>query len=358
MPQGTPFIESFIQRCCECCPNINDYFLERRYIGDVESREDITPSYLYQQTLSLLIGELQELGLECNNLDALQVDTNLPNALLLLRHAFDTTYFLKLLKSLDEKNYSILESQVELIEDPADYLLEITNILHELLPHDMDWERLVMWNNEFMSDARFAAHINALFKSVNDQLDQHTPLVSEDKLADYTNFLQEMQRNINYAKRIVAAAIDRYPSKSVLHIQHSYLQKASTHYDHEKLHPAELLDKFVEYYAKGKPKPEPEFVLQHHLKSDHHIEHYIGNPNAPIPLAERSFPTKGQGVMILIGLYLDGLSTEQVKAELIKLKRNEDDASKLAWLIELAETNIWYPVGTTPELESQEVEHE
>ena len=75
----------------------------------------------------------------------------------------------------------------------------------------------------------------------------------------------------------------------------------------------EVLAKFAHYNSE-KPEEEPEFLVQHHLKATHHIEHWKKMYEEYERLKpESSFgPTLEHAIMIVVSLVLDGFFKEKL----------------------------------------------
>ena len=322
MYEETP-IEALIRRCRECSQNINEYFDEFRYKGEVESQEEITPEYLRDKALDLMLGELKELGLSFIDTGMLLDDPFLLEVMFRLREKFDGEAFYQFLKSLDDENYAALESTMESVESAEDYYLELVTYLHELLPADTGFEYLFRAIDYIQSDQNFTDHIGAIFNDIDTNVDSNKSLVTEENFDRYAAFLRNMDERAKVVRAIVDVVV-----KLELDVDVENLMQQVQQYDKDKLNPPEVLDKWVNHYSE-----DADFVKQHHEETPHHLEYYHAQSRGM-----RGFPSKETGIMILASLYLDGLTLEQIHQKLndcFKSFVGMDD--ELQWLHEAAD---------------------
>lgn len=310
--QPDPYIEQLIFRCRAVSPGINDYFEEQRYITEVENIEEITPQYLLNTAITLVLDLLEEIGISSNfSVEELLDSSADLETMFYLAHKFDPDNYYRVLKSFDEQQLSEYNAMIENINLPEDYLFEIAAYFNELFPTDIAWEYINRGTEYWYSTDALVSHLVNIQLKMEINTDPNPIPIQEDELGMVQQFLAVMTEREQKVTAYVAYILDRFTGM----LNKTKLMRLVKQYDKEKLHPDTIL-LFSKWNSLSKEEKErigePGFLQQHHLKDDHHIEHWehLKKMNQLVEL------TNEVAVMIVISLILDELPEAKMKKEL------------------------------------------
>ena len=320
-------IEALILRCRECSSAINDYFEERLYLLEVDDIESVTPIFLRNKAVSLVLTELQSIGLVFNTPADVLEDVFTLNLMFALRARFDRNYLTELLRKLDEDIYTSFCTQVEQVELAEDLLLEVAYYLHDLFPLDEKWSIIAQGSDVVMSDGQLTSHLNAIISNIDTNYDRNHAVVTESNLDEVAAFLKNMEQRQAIARSLAEDCLKHFPE-----INKIELMGEVDRYDYNKLSP-DKLQLFASYHE-VEGKPEPSFVKEHHRTTNHHLEYYQGRNGHP-------FPSKAVCVMIVISLWLDKLSREQMHQRIAVLGTFAECQAEFKWINQLIDHPLW-----------------
>ncbi len=291
-----------VQSCMDVSQNIKDYFDEERYLAEVDQPESLTPHLVEIMAVNLLLDELAQIGLETNQTaeEVVEYPTEL-NTVLDMRTAFDAEKFYQLLRSMSEEQFSEFKAVVEECSNPGDFLYEITDYCLAHFPIDERWENIhASAEHWWWSTDNFAKHINALIEKVERNSDPNKAVVDDSNISDVADFLLKFQQRKDQVKHFADYIINQHE----WNLNVPYLLKMVDDYDKEKLDPKKL-PLFANYAKhKGDYETEPEFMKQHHAHTNHHLEYWEQDRDG--------LPTNEDLVMIIVSLFLDNLSKEDI----------------------------------------------
>ena len=311
-----PFNIDIVKRCCTASDNIRDYFLDERYLIDIDQNDMVTPQMLSVTAVDLLLDELSEIGIDSNFraeellLSPIDLDT-----LFELRSKFDKDNFYRFLKSLKPEVYSEFCGTVENVHIPEDLLIEISDFMTAILPHDSSWEIINRSLEYWFSTGNFGKHISAIQSKVDIHSDPNTTSITDDNIEEVMSFLETMKERDAKVKVIV-----NYITSHVFGLDATKLNDFVKDYDRDKLNP-DVLSKFAHYNVTH-PEEEPDFLVHHHETVYHHLEYWkkMDETYEELECKGPYGPNKEQIIMIVVSLILDGFFKETLMRELTKFK--------------------------------------
>lgn len=311
-----PLNIDIVKRCCIASDNIRDYFLDERYLIDMDQNDMVTPQMLSVTAVDLLLDELSEIGIESNFraeellLSPMDLDT-----LFTLRSKFDKDKFYQFLKTLKPEVYSEFCGTVENVHIPEDLLIEISDFMTAVLPHDSSWEIINRSVEYWYSTPSFGRHVSAIQSKVDIHSDPNTTPIDDDNVVEIANFLNHMKERDAQVK-----VLANYITSHAFGLDAIKLGNMIKDYDRDKLNP-DVIAKFAHYDATH-PEEEPDFLVHHHKTVYHHLEYWevMDEEYEKLECKGPFGPNKEQIVMIVISLVLDGLYGDELKKELLKFK--------------------------------------
>ena len=311
-----PFNIPIVKRCCASSDNIRDYFLDERYLIDMDQNDMVTPQMLSVTAVDLVLDELSEIGIETNfRAEELLLSPIDLNTMFDLRSKLDKDNFYRCLKSMNQETYSSFCGVIENVHLPEDLLIEISDFMTAVFPFDTSWEIIQKSIEYWYSTSNFSKHVSALLSKVDVHTDPNETPIDDANILEISQFLEYMKERDNKVKLMTDYIIGH-----VFNINGDRLKDLIKNYDRDKLEP-EVLAKFAHYNSE-KPEEEPEFVVQHHLKSTHHLEHWkkIDDDYERLELKGPFGPTLEHAIMIVVSLVLDGFYKEELLKEASKFK--------------------------------------
>ena len=311
-----PFNIEIVKRCSTSSDNIRDYFLDERYLIDLDQNDMVTPQVLSVIAVDLMLDELSEIGIESKFraeellLSPMDLDT-----LFNLRSKFDKDNFYKFLKSLSPEVYSEFCGVIENVHLPEDLLIEISDFMTAIFPFDTSWEIIQRSVEYWYSTDNFSKHISAIIAKVDIHSDPNTTPVTDDNVVEIAQLLETMKERDSKVKLIV-----NFIKNHVFGLDATRLDYLVTNYDRDKLNP-DCIAKFAHYNA-TKPEEEPEFVQHHHETVYHHLDYWkiMNKEYEKLECKGPYGPNKEQAIMIVISLILDGFFGDELLRELEKFK--------------------------------------
>lgn len=303
-----------VKRCCDASSAINDYFLEERYLLEVDQIDSVTPDFLSILALNLLLDEVSDIGVETDAVaEDLMVSPFDIDVLFYFREKLDKDNLYLFLKSLPDHKYSEFCGIVENCTTAEDLLIEITDFANNTVATDIGWEYISKALDSWCSTERFANHINAILAKIDLHSDKNKTYITDDNVMQVSNFLKKMKQRAEKIKRVISYISARVDVDDVK------LASLVNTYDKDKLHP-ELLPLFAEYDATH-PAEEPEFVKNHHLTVYHHFEYWDWRYENRNKVGGFIPPTKEEYCMIFGSLILDDLRGDELKKHVAMFKK-------------------------------------
>lgn len=321
--QFDPHTERLISRCRAVSPGINDYFEEQRYIAEVENIEEITPQYLLNTAISLVLDLLEEIGIDSNFSVEELLDSSVDlETMFYLAHKFDSDNYYRVLKSFDEHQLAEYNAMIENINLPEDYLFEIAAYFNELFPTDIGWEYINRGTEYWFSTDRLVGHLVGIQSKLEVNQDPNPIPIQEEDLPMVQEFLRVMMEREEKVTAYASYICEKFSGM----VDRSKLNGMIRRYDKEKLHPDTIL-LFAKWNALPKEEKEkigePEFLKNHHLHDDHHIEHWeqLQKEHRLVPMSHET------AVMVVISLILDDLPDPKMRQELERYKTIADEVT-------------------------------
>ena len=326
--------EQLIFRCRAISPGINDYFEEQRYLLETDTPDEITPQYLLEAALSLVLDLLEGIGITTKfTVDDLLDSSSDLETMFYIANKFDADNYYRMLKSFDAEQRSEYAAILENIDLPEDYFFELSHYFSELFPLDIGWEYIVRSTDYWFSGEPFVSHICNIQMKLDLTEEDSTPPVPEEELPIITRFLEVMTERDHKVRAYVAYILDRYRAL----LRKPVLMKMVRQYDKEKLHPDTIMlfSKWNMLTEEQKKEiGEPEFLQAHHLKDDHHIQHWERKDVDPSKI---SYET---AVMIVISLILDQLPREEMMREIFRYQKLAPEHI-FQFMLDLYQTTPW-----------------
>ena len=294
-PTDTPIV----QRCMAASPNINDYFVERRYIAELEQEECRTPQMLTSIAVNLMLDELGEMGIETNMSAADLLESPMDLGVLFdLRDLFDKDKLYAALKAMTPELYSEFESLIENITLPEDFLYEITDFFSAKTPNDERWTALQAVLDRWTSTASFSKHVVAVMDRVRLQSDPNKAAVDDTNLDAVQAYLLFLSGRINTLQTIADWLSDRIEL-----VDWKTVGRYIRQYDWGTLDP-DILPVFAEYHALTRGgQAIPPAVSRHRQEAWHHPEYWK---------THKAVPTKEQLVVIVLSAVVEKTSFEKL----------------------------------------------
>ena len=308
--------QEIIDRAKRLSPDINDYFEEQKYkqFTDEYQQEEITDRYLLNVAIELLIAELKEMGIESDlSADDIIEDHTQMETLFALRTKFDKRYLTETLQHFSLKTFAEFQMVYEGIELPEDLFLELGPWFSSIFPSDPMWTLVSYATNTWYSTEYFGDHLSEIMTTMLDKCDKNRAVVTDGNIDSVARFLKVMEIRAAQLKVYVRKLVAEYS------LDTDKLNYYVDTYDQQKLN-NELLPLFAAYNDL-KPAEEPEYVVQHHLTVNHHVEYWVDKAkkakeyDIPMPTF-----TKEIGVMIVLSYVLDNLSGAAMRTKLEPLK--------------------------------------
>lgn len=328
------YTDPVIEKCRYLSENINAYFDEKRYIAEVEQIEQVTPQFLRDLAISLLLDELSVIGIESSFVpsDLITSAIDMETAFY-LRSKFDGTNFYKTLKALDEASYSEFSGINENITLAEDMLREFAEYFSEKFPLDVGWQYIARSMDHWTSTEAFVKHINAICIKLEHNTDPNKTSITESNLDEVSAFLNHMQAQAEELKTYFYYFVKNY-STSQYPIDFAKLRTLIKKYDHDKLHP-DILPFFASYH-KEQPEEEPSYVKHHHLTVNHHYEYWkLRNDRED----NHEIMEWEEAIMYILALVLDRLTEDEITKEIntkLKALTNVVDEKVIYFLHELS----------------------
>lgn len=311
-----PFDIPIVKRCCASSDNIRDYFLEERYLIDMDQNDMVTPQLLSVSAVDLVLDELSEIGIETNfRAEDLLLSPIDLNTMFALRSKLDKDNFYRCVKSMTPETYSAFCGVVENVQIAEDLLIEISDFMTAVFPVDTSWEIVQRSIEYWYSTKNFSKHVSAILSKVDVHTDPNTTPLDDDNIVEISQFLEVMKERDNKVK-----ILSDYILKHVFSIDGNRLLEYIKNYDRDKLNP-DLISKFAHYNVE-KTEEEPDFVKQHHENAQHHLEYWKKKDDEyeRLELKGPFGPNLEQAIMIVISLVLDDLYGEELYKKMEEFK--------------------------------------
>lgn len=298
-----------VAKCCDISQDIRDYFLEERYLGEVDQYEALTPELVSVIAVNLLLDELAAIGLETNfTAEELLQSTMDRDIMFYLRQKFDKTNYYSFLRSLSEKEYSDFCGILEGCSVSQDLLIELTDFATAICPSDTAWEAINTAMDHWCSTREFGRHIAALQYRMDIHTDPNKTTITDNNIQEVCQFLQKMKQNDEQL-----AILSRFVAKmNGGRVNMIILNDLIKHYDRDKLNP-DVLPLIAHYSAN--PTGEPPTVLKNHWKTTpHHVEYWKDKFERVNNTSRMTYiePTSEEWMMFIFSAIIDGKFGEEL----------------------------------------------
>ena len=164
-----------------------------------------------------------------------------------------------------------------------------------LFPTDTSWEIVQRSIEYWYSTRNFSKHISALIAKVDVHTDPNTTPVTDDNVVEIAQLLEHMKERDSKVKLIID-----YILRHVFGLDATRLMKYVKEYDRDKLDPDKIA--LFAHYDATHPEEEPDFVVEHHLNSPHHIEHWkkLKDDSANLEIHDSYGPNSEQAIKNVI----------------------------------------------------------
>lgn len=307
-------LHDILEACKFLSPNINSYFEDKLYLQDVEHPEEITSIFKVKLAISLVLQELEEIGI-ITNLDEEEIlgFQYYTKMVLALRKKFDKENLFNEIMSLDETDRHTFTYSVEECYCSTDVFIAIIDFFSNKFPLDQDWNTLSnqILHEHFTGEEDFSTYIQEVFVKVN-LTDPNRSYITDDNIVAVNAFITNMADRDSLVSTMADQLLEMIPEIIPYRVNEGRLRELIEKYDKDKLAP-EVLPFFAAWFVlKDKPKEEPHFLATHHANVYHHLEYWEN------PLRENKRISFEQACMIVFSLVLDNLNPEQRKIEVKK----------------------------------------
>ena len=308
--------QEIVDRARRLSADINEYFEEQKYkkFTDEYQQEEITDRYLLNVAIELLISELKDMGIESDlSADDIIEDHTQLETLFALRTKFDKRYLTETLQHFSFKTFAEFQMVYEGIELPEDLFLELGPWFSSIFPSDPMWTLVSYATNTWYSTEYFGDHLSEIMTTLLDKCDTNHAIVTDGNIDSVARFLKVMEIRASQLRVYVRKLVAEY------NLDADKLDYYIDTYDQQKLN-NESLPLFAAYNDLH-PAEEPEFVKQHHLNVNHHVEYWVDKAkrskeyDIPLPVY-----TKEIAVMIVLSYVLDNLSGTSMRDKIKPLE--------------------------------------
>jgi len=309
--------QEVVDRARQLSSDINEYFEEQKYklFTDEYQMEEISDRYLMNVAIELVISELKDMGIESDlTVDDIIEDHSQLETLFALRTKFDSDNLYQLLQALSTKSFAEFQSVYESIELPEDLLLELAPWLADKFQSDPQWSLIFYAPNQWYSTNYFGEHLTGVMTMLLDKADLNRAVVDDSNIESVNRFLKLMEIRANKVRAWVDVLFTKIEG-----LDKAKLDDYIENYDIQKLNNDQL--PLFAAYNDLKPEKEPEFLIQHHLSVNHHVEYWVDKwkshkeYDAPMPIYSKEI-----AVMLVLSLVLDELPGAIMRKKIAPLK--------------------------------------
>ena len=303
-----------VKRCCDASPAIYDYFIEERYLVEVEQNDSLTPDLLAVIAINLVLDELSNIGIETNT--TAEDMTSSPfdlDVMFYLRDRLDKDNLYKFFKSLPEGKYSDLCGIIENCTIAEDLLFELVEFTTNVLPTDDGWDCISRVVDNWCSTEAFSKHVIAIQSKIDIRDEVNKSFITDANLQQVTQFLKRMKQRSEIVKHLIRYIVMRRQ------VNRDILDHYVARYDKDKLRP-EMLPLFAQYNAEH-PDEEPPFLKEHHLTISHHYEYWDYRFENKDKVGGFVPPTDEESCMIFVSLLLDGFRDKELADQIARFKK-------------------------------------
>lgn len=297
--------------------SVDQYISNGSYLLDYSTIDSITDELLLKNCYSIIIDELQSMGiiLLTNINDIFSEYTNL-TGLLSLRTLLDKDHLKEIFSTNSEykSTFKMIFESSDILEDS--YISEFLDLYRNVFPGNKELESIGKIEFFISSTYRFKHHILTII-----ELSYTKSLLGEDNVFLIVEYLKKIQKGREYFQTAINTI-----SKSHSNLNKEYLEQVIDHYDLEKVS-GENLNKFC-WAVMTEPDSLPDNLknLQkaildyHHKSTTHHIEYYLTN---------RKHPTD-ENIAELVAHHFEPDSTlEDFNKEVSNMLKIVNDASEM-----------------------------
>lgn len=294
-------VQQTIEKCRSLSPNIEVYFAEEQFLGDVATVDLINPTFLKNRALNMLLNELDQLGV-LFDIDTDQLVSIQEYLLLLyaLRDKLDKDNLISLLKSGPEELVGDLDGLVQDIQDSSDFLADLSGFFNSRFPTDENWEYIFNRRTIVYSDDRLVAHIRAIIRVASSPLFRNDMVVPEGSLMTTHSWLKYLDEHIQLIQKATEQILF---SDDTLIKEKIYAELENHDADLTRQGVLETMSDY--YYRLGRKQPTdtPQVRIRHKRNSRHHFEYYRQRNIAP---------TKEELVLLVTNLMVPGVTKEKL----------------------------------------------
>ena len=132
--------QELLEQCRACSTKIDLYFADESWRADVEDEDSVNEAWLAQKAASLMLEELEDIGITTNlELDDLFLSELSTKSLFLFRRKFDYEGFREYLRTRPESIVAHVRDLLENTGTPEDLLTELVMYLKDGDPLDIAW---------------------------------------------------------------------------------------------------------------------------------------------------------------------------------------------------------------------------
>ena len=256
--------KELLEQCRACSIKIDLYFADESWRADVEDEDSVNEAWLAQKAASLMLEELEDIGITTNlELDDLFLSELSTKSLFLFRRKFDYEGFREYLRTRPESIVAHVRDLLENTGTPEDLLTELVMYLKDGDPLDIAWTVLSEELDYWCSTNRLYSHLHAIMNELDGKVDVDDTMEDTDvpKVAQMIGKIslirQTMQRCIEPLCTAIDFDIDGSNQLCILVSQ----------YDHQ------LVQADMEaLYASVYDDPKSDLMKKHRRTVRHHVE--------------------------------------------------------------------------------------
>ena len=256
--------KELLEQCRACSTKIDLYFADESWRSDVEDEDSINEAWLAQKAASLILEELEDLGITTNlELDDLFLSERSTKSLLLFRRRFDYEGLREYLRSRTESTLAHVRDLLENTGTPEDLLSELVMYLKGEDPLNASWYALSLELDYWCSTPRLGEHLQVILNELDEKVDVEDTIEDTDvpKIAQMLGKINLIRQKMKRCYKPLCTAID-FDIEGTYHLGNLIAQ-----YDHQLIKP-DLQANYATVYD----DPKSSLMIKHRKYTRHHVE--------------------------------------------------------------------------------------
>ena len=243
---------------------IDLYFADESWRSDVEDEDSVNEAWLAQKAASLILEELEDLGITTNlELDDLFLSDRSTKALFFFRRKFDYEGLREYLRTRPDSVRAHIRDLIENTATPEDLLTEMVMYLKDEDPLDATWYVLSLELDYWCSTNRLSQHLQAIMDELDGKVDVDDDIEDTDvpRIAQMLGKIQLIRSRMRRCCEPLCTSIDFGIDGS------TRIYELVDNYDSQLIRPD-----MQALYAAVYDDPNADLMQKHRRKVRHHVE--------------------------------------------------------------------------------------